>query len=54
MQQRSNSQSIHNEGRLFLAILVIEKSQLQSVRHAAAVYDIPRTTLQRRRTGTTL
>ena len=54
MQQRSNPQSIYNEDRLSLAVLAIEKGQLRSERHAAAVYDIPRSTLQLRRAGTTL
>ncbi|KAF2179575.1 hypothetical protein K469DRAFT_798636, partial [Zopfia rhizophila CBS 207.26] len=53
MHQRTKTQSIHNKGRLSLAIFAIKKSQLQSVRQAATVYNVPEPTLRRRLAGTT-
>ena len=45
--------STHAEGRLVLAILAIESGQFQSIRRAAQVYDIKRSTLQNRLRGIT-
>ena len=53
MSQQRNAQLIQNEGRISLAILAINRNQIQSVRRAVTTYSIPRTTLRRRRTGTT-
>jgi helix-turn-helix, Psq domain len=53
MPQQHDAQLIQNEGRISLAISAIDRNQIQSVRRAVAIYSIPRTTLRRRRTGTT-
>lgn len=44
-------ESIYKEGQISLAINAINQAQIQSERVAAKTYDVPRTTLQRRRDG---
>jgi helix-turn-helix, Psq domain len=39
------------EAKINLAIQAIKQDQFQSVRHAAVTYDVPRTSLRRRRAG---
>lgn len=39
------------EAKINLAIQAIKQDQFQSVRHAAVAYDVPRTSLRRRRAG---
>ena len=41
----------HKEGRLLLAINAIKIDQIKSVRKAAEMYDVPRSTLQDRLQG---
>ena len=53
MSQQHNAQLIQNEGRISLAILAINRNQIQSVRRAVATYSIPRITLRRQHTGIT-
>ena len=53
MPQQHNAQSIQNKGRISLAISAIDRNQIQSVRRAVTTYDVPRTTLRRRRARTT-
>ena len=40
------------DGRLLLAIRAIKSDRVTSIRKAAQLYDIPRSTLQRRLNGT--
>ena len=49
----TQAQSSNQEDRILLAINAIKQGQFQSVRVAAASYDIPRTTLRRRIHGMT-
>ncbi|KFY93033.1 hypothetical protein V500_03941, partial [Pseudogymnoascus sp. VKM F-4518 (FW-2643)] len=42
----TQAQSSNQEGRILLAINAIKQGQFQSVRAAAALYNIPRTTLR--------
>ena len=51
MQQQHNTQSIYKEGRIALAISALKQNQFQSMRHAAATYDVPEATLRRQRAG---
>jgi helix-turn-helix, Psq domain len=51
MHQPSQMQSTYKEGQVSLAIYAIDQAQIQSERLAAKTYDVPRTTLQRRRDG---
>jgi hypothetical protein len=53
MPQPTQAQSSNQEGRILLAIYAIKQGQFQSVRAAAASYDIPRTTLRDRIHGMT-
>ena len=53
MSQPTQAQSSNQEGRILLAIHAIKQGQFQSVRAAAASYDIPRTTLRDRIHGMT-
>ena len=48
MPQPTQAQSSNQEDRILLAINAIKQGQFQSVRAAAASYDIPRTTLRDR------
>jgi hypothetical protein len=45
-------ESACKEGKILLAINAIDRAQIQSERLAAKAYDVPRSTLQRRRAGT--
>ena len=45
--------SIEQEGRVLLAISAIKKDEVHNIREAARVYNVPRTTLQRRLNGHT-
>ena len=45
--------SIEQEGRVLLAISAIKKDEVRNIREAARVYNVPRTTLQRRLNGHT-
>ena len=40
MQQPSHSQLIQHEGKMSLAILVIDQNQFKSVRHMTKTYDV--------------
>jgi hypothetical protein len=51
MPQSNQIQSNYKEGQILLAISAIERGQIQSVRHAAKTYDVPRVTLARRLDG---
>jgi hypothetical protein len=51
MSQPSLLQSIEKEGQLLLAISAIKQGQIQAPFRAAKTYDVPRTTLERRRAG---
>lgn len=44
--------SIQQEGRVLLAISSLKKKEISNIREAARLYDVPRTTLQRRLNGT--
>ena len=52
MSQQRNVQKTYTEGEIHIAISDIASKQIQSVRRAAAVYRVPRSTLQDRRAGT--
>jgi hypothetical protein len=43
--------SVKQEGQIILAISALKKQQISTVREAACVYNVPRTTLQRRWKG---
>jgi hypothetical protein len=45
-------QKTYTKGEIYIAISNIASKQIQSVRRAAAVYRVPRSTLQDRRAGT--
>lgn len=51
MPQQRNVQYTYTEGDIYLAISDITSKQIQSERRAAAVYTVPRSTLQDRRAG---
>ena len=51
MSQHHNLQNTYTESDIFLAITDITSKQIQSERRAAAVYTVPRSTLQDRRAG---
>jgi predicted HTH domain antitoxin len=51
MAQQQRAQLPQKEGRLSLSIQAIQKNQILSVRRAAKLYDISRTSLQRRVKG---
>ena len=51
MDQPLDLESLSKEDRVKLALQAIKKPQELSVRRAAIVYNVPRTTLQRRRAG---
>jgi hypothetical protein len=42
---------VQQEGRILLAISSLKKKETTNIREAARVYDVPRTTLQRRLNG---
>lgn len=49
MAQQHNAQKIYTEANVYIAISDLDSNQIQSERHAAATYSVPRTTIQRRR-----
>lgn len=51
MSQQHNVQSTYNEGDIYLVISDIQSKQIWSERRAAAVYKVPRSTIQDRRAG---
>ena len=51
MSQQRNVQMSYNEGDIYLAISNINSKQIQSVKRAAEIYNVPRTTNQDRRAG---
>ena len=51
MPQQRNAQKSYNEGTMHLALLAIQRNDIESGRRAAAVYDIPQSTLQARHAG---
>ena len=53
MPRPTQAKSSNQEDRILLAMQAIKQGQFQSVRVAAASYDIPRTTLRRRIQGMT-
>ena len=44
---------VEQEGRVLLAISSLKKKEITNIREAARLYDVPRTTLQRRLNGST-
>lgn len=44
---------VEQEGRVLLAISSLRKKEITNIREAARLYDVPRTTLQRRLNGST-
>lgn len=52
MQRSNRKQSIYTEGQILLAISAIKQGQIQSIRRAAQIYNVPRVTLARRLHGT--
>lgn len=53
MPQHHNIELPSYEARLTLAIQALEKDAFLSERRAAAIYNVPRTSLQKRRAGST-
>ena len=53
MPQPNATESLYKEGRIALAISALDRQQFQSVRQAAAAYNVPRSTLRDRRAGKT-
>src|SRR3978361_1573401 len=53
MRRQHNAQSIQKEGRLALALLAVQQNQIPSERRAAGIYNVPKSTLQERRSGIT-
>jgi predicted HTH domain antitoxin len=51
IRSQNRSKLIEQEGRILAAIQAIEKQEKLSIRRAAEIYDIPRTTLQDRLSG---
>ena len=51
MSSSKSSQSLNNERSVILALSAIKNNSVQSTRHAATAYSIPRTTLRHRRAG---
>lgn len=51
IRSQNRSKLAEQEGRILLAIQAIEKQQSLSIRRAADIYKIPRTTLQDRLNG---
>ena len=54
MHQHHDTIYSGNEGDITLAIQAFEKDASLSMRGAAKLYDVPRTTVRRRRAGTIL
>jgi hypothetical protein len=51
MSQQRNVQKYYNEGDIYLAISDIKLKRVPSEKCAAEIYNVPRTTIQDRRTG---
>ena len=51
MSANSNLQSLHQEGRILLAIQAIKRGQIRSILAAAKLYDVHYTTLRARLKG---
>jgi len=51
MPQHNVPESVYREGRVALAISALKRNQFQSVRRAAATYNVNDRTLRRRRAG---
>jgi len=54
MAQPATTQLPYNEADILLAISAINTTQIPSNRHAAATFNVPKTTLRRRRAGVPL
>lgn len=54
MSQSNQAKSSNQEGRILLAIQAIKQGQIQSIRVAAATYDVSRLTLYHRIYGMAL
>jgi hypothetical protein len=50
-QRQSRQNLVEQEGRLQLAIQALKRHEIQSIRRAAEVYNVPRSTLQDRLSG---
>lgn len=48
-QRQTSRKSIEQEGRIQLALLALQKGEIYNIREVARRFQIPRTTLQRRR-----
>ena len=53
IRSQSSRNSIEQEGRILLAITAIQKQEISTIREAARLFNVPRTTLQRRLAGHT-
>ena len=51
MPQHNVPESVYREGRVVLTISALKRNQFQSMRHAAATYNVDDHTLRRRRAG---
>ena len=52
MSQPHSAQSVSNESDIQLALFDIKSQRIQSVKRAAEIYNVSRTTIRRRRAGT--
>ena len=52
MSQQRNTQTVYTKSDLQLALFDFKSQRVRSQRRAAAIYNVPRTTLQRRDAGT--
>jgi hypothetical protein len=52
MSQHHKAPRLYNEANVQLAISDIQCNQVKSLRHAEAIYNVPRRTIQRRRNAT--
>jgi hypothetical protein len=52
MSQQRNVQKPYTEGDLYFAISAITSKRVKSLTRAAAIYNVPRTTVRNRRAGT--
>lgn len=48
---QSSRKSIEQEGRILLAMKAIQNGDISTVRQAETIYNVPETTLRRRRAG---
>lgn len=51
IRSQNSQKRVEQEGRLLIAIQAIQNQEISSVRKAAEVYDVPRTTLRTRLDG---